>query len=198
MVWEKLAKKYDGLWVQEVSLGPTRRQVLRRIAALGAESLIDLGCGTGQLLHELSLRHPEIRLTGIDKTTGMIRRCSEKRIPAELLCRELPCEDLALEGFDAAVCCHSFPYYRDKPAALVQIHGLLRQNGTAIFVQASRNNLYDRIALWFTEKTAEKAEYLSRKEFAALVEGRFTIIERFTVRERWYMPSICGFVMKKI
>ena len=198
MVWEKLAKKYDRLWVQRVSLGPTRQQVLRRIAGVGAESLIDLGCGTGQLLHELSVRHPEMRLAGIDKAPAMIGQCGEKRIPAEFYCRELPCDSLALEGFDAAVCCHSFPYYRDKPGARAQIHGLLRSDGTAIFVQASGNNLYDRIALWFTEKTAEKAEYLSHREFAALVEGRFAITERFTIRERWFMPSICGFVMKKI
>lgn len=198
MVWEKLAQKYDGLWVQRYSLGPTRRQVLKRIAATGAASLIDLGCGTGQLLHELSVRHPEIRLTGIDKAAGMIEKCSEKQIPAELICHELPCDNLGTEQFDAAVCCHSFPYYRDKPGALSQIHGLLRSGGTAIFVQASRNNLYDRVALWLTEKTAEKAEYLSHGEFAALVEGRFTITERFTIRERWFMPSICGFVMKKI
>lgn len=198
MVWEKLAKKYDRLWVQRYSLGPTRQQVLARIAATDAGSLIDLGCGTGQLLQELSVRHPRMRLAGIDKASGMIGRCNEKQIPAEFFCRELPCDTLRLQGFDAAVCCHSFPYYRDKSGALAQIHGLLRHGGTAIFVHASRNNLYDRIALWFTEKTAEKAEYLSRKEFAALVEGRFTITERFTIREKWFMPSICGFVMKKI
>lgn len=198
MIWEKLAAKYDRLWVQKYSLEPTRQQVLKRIPSMGAGSLIDVGCGTGQLLMELSVRHPEVRLAGIDKAKGMIGRCRDKRIDAELFCCEMPARELTLSGYDAAVCCHSFPYYKDKPGALSQIHSLLREDGSAIFVQASSNSLYDRIALWLIEKTAEKAEYLSRREFAALVEDYFTITETFTIRERWFMPSICGFVMKKI
>lgn len=198
MVWEKLASKYDRLWVQKYSLEPTRQQVLERISALGATSLVDVGCGTGQLLAELSARHPEVKLAGIDKAKEMIRKCRDKRIAAELYCHEIPSPGLPLAAFDAAVCCHSFPYYRDKHSALSQIHGLLRSEGSAIFVQASRNSFYDRIVLWFTEKTAEKAEYLSRREFATLVEDFFTITETFTIRERWFMPSICGFVLKKI
>jgi len=58
--------------------------------------------------------------------------------------------------------------------------------------------MYDRIALWLVERTAEKAEYLSKDEFCMLFETRFVIEERFTIRERWFMPSICGFVVRRI
>lgn len=198
MIWNKLAAKYDHLWVQKYSLNPTREHVLRRLAGMKPDSLIDIGCGTGQLLSQISHLHPEIKLTGIDKAEEMIRKCREKRILGLLICGDIAELEEFEKKFDMAICCHSFPYYENKPKIIDKLHGMLNESGRAIFVQASQNNLYDQIALWLVERTAEKAEYLSRDEFCRLFETRFVIEERFTIRERWFMPSICGFVLRRI
>ena len=198
MIWNNLAEKYDHLWVQKYSLLPTREQVMRRLDGLLPGSLIDIGCGTGQLLRQIAQVYPGIDLTGIDKAQEMIRKCREKNIPGEFICGDIGELDQLTQKFDVAICCHYFPYYEDKSKIIDKVHGMLNESGRAIFVQASQNSLYDQIALWLVERTAEKAEYLSRDEFCRLFENRFVIEERFTIRERWFMPSICGFVMRRI
>lgn len=197
MIWNKLAEKYDRLWVQKYSLHPTREQVMRRLDGMMPDSLIDIGCGTGQLLCQIAQTHPGIDLTGIDKAEEMIQKCRDKKIPGQLICGDVGELDALAKKYDAAICCHSFPYYQNKTTIIDKVHGMLNENGRAIFIQASQNNLYDRIALWLVERTAEKAEYISKDEFCRLFETRFIIEERFTIRERWFMPSICGFVMRK-
>jgi trans-aconitate methyltransferase len=198
MIWNKLAEKYDHLWVQKYSLAPTRDHVMRRLEGMKPESLIDIGCGTGQLLHQISQLYPGIELTGIDKSQEMIRKCREKNITANFMCGDIGEMEADTDKFDLAICCHSFPYYKEKAKISNKVHEMLNENGMAVFVQASQNSLYDQIALWLVERTAEKAEYLSRDEFARLFENRFVIEERFTIREKWFMPSICGFVMRKL
>ena len=100
-------------------------------------------------------------------------------------------------SFDFITCCHSFPYYSNKSFVLEQLSSLLKDDGIAIFAQASVNTLYDKIAMKVIEATAEKAGYLSRGDFLKIAEEYFALGEQFEVREKWFMPSICGFVMRK-
>ena len=99
--------------------------------------------------------------------------------------------------FDIVTCCHSFPYYDNKAIVINNINRILKNKGYAIFVQASINNQYDKLVMSIVEKTAEKAQYLSKSEFKKLFESRFEIIEEFEVKEKFYMPTLAGFVMRK-
>jgi len=47
------------------------------------------------------------------------------------------------------------------------------------------------------EKTAEKADYLSIVDFKKLFEKDFEILEDFKIKEKFFMPTIAGFVMRK-
>jgi len=203
-VWDKLAAKYDRLWVQKYLLGPTRT----KIASLLSErfggrgfALLDAGCATGQLLHEIKNRQEGVLLFGIDKSGEMIRRAKERAPRANLFCADLDSRDLTSyiseNSLDAITCCHSFPYYRDKKAVLANLKKVLKDDGVMIFAQASINNMYDRLVMAAVEKTAEPAEYLSRRDFRRLAEAEFSILSEFAVKERFYMPSICGFVLVK-
>lgn len=198
MIWNRLAKKYDSLWVQKYSLKPTRDHVMGRLASMMPGRLVDIGCGTGQLLNQISKTYPQIELTGIDKAEEMIRQCRKKNVPGRLICADIGEMEPLAGKFDTAVCCHSFPYYKNKSKIIETVHGMLNETGRAIFVQASENTWYDKLALWVVERTAEEAEYLSVEDFCRLSANHFEIEERFTIRERWFMPSICGFVLKKI
>ena len=203
-VWDKLANKYNRLWVQKYSLTPTRnrvKQILSDHFHADEFTLLDLGCGTGQLLSELRENNPNCRLIGVDKSSEMIRQANRQKNNIEFSCLDADNDDL-LERFPAGsfntvICCHSFPYYKNKATVLNTLYKLLNSGGIAVFVQASVNSVYDKIALRVVEATAEKAEYLSRKAFRLLVAEHFEITEEFTVREKFYMPSICGFVMRK-
>ena len=69
-VWEKLAHKYNRLWVQKYSLGPTRREILKIALPMLEENpnlkILDIGCGTGQLIGEISSQYKELYYLGID------------------------------------------------------------------------------------------------------------------------------------
>ncbi|MDR1134875.1 MAG: methyltransferase domain-containing protein [Clostridiales Family XIII bacterium] len=203
-VWDRLANKYDRLWVQKYSLTPTRRRVRQILSnRFHGENftLLDLGCGTGQLLCEMREDSPDCRMLGVDKSPEMIRCANKRRLDIEFVCLDVDNEDLSQyfteSGFNAVTCCHSFPYYKNKPAVMAELYKLLDSEGIAVFAQASVNRLYDKTVLRVVEATAEKADYLSREAFRALAEKYFVIIEEFTIYERFYMPSICGFVLGK-
>ena len=202
MIWDKLARKYDNLWVQNYSLAPTRKAVLKNIEMIeGIHKLIDIGCGTGQLLQEIHIKNNNIKLYGLDKSEQMITCAKDKDTGAMLFCADISEDDIMDTlggGVDLVVCCHSFPYYKNKPEVIDKIYKLLNAGGQAIFAQASINNLYDKFVMFVIEKTAEKADYLSRIDFIALVEKRFTITSEFQIHEKWFMPSICGFVLNKL
>ena len=57
LVWNRLAIKYDRLWVQKYSLSPTRKKVIKLIKEFDLVNnfkLLDCGCATGQLIEEIT------------------------------------------------------------------------------------------------------------------------------------------------
>lgn len=199
-IWDKLAKKYDKLWVQKYSLTPTRNktcQIIKNLIIKDDFNLLDLGCGTGQLLEILTKKYPNATFLGIDKSYEMINFAQIKNINANFTVSTS--EDINFEdnSFDFIVCCHSFPYYENKQLVVNKIKKYLKDDGYAIFIQASINTLWDKLVLWGVEKTAEKAEYLSRKDFKNYFQTDFDMIEEFIIKEKFYMPTIAGFVCRK-
>lgn len=196
-IWDDLANKYDSLWVQKYSLEPTRRKILGVLKTRKHNfSMLDVGCATGQLLSEVRSAFADSKLFGIDKSTSMIELARSRNIDAELECIYAEEYDTTIK-FDVITCCHSFPYYQDKSLVLQKIASLLKDDGTAIFVQGSINSLYDKIIMALVELTAEKANYLSRKDFTAMAEEFFIVEESFMIKEKWFMPSLCGFLLRK-
>lgn len=201
-IWDRLADKYDSLWVQKYSLEPTRRKILDILTSRKQEnltndfSILDIGCATGQLLSEVRSEFSDSQLFGIDKSANMIELARSRNIDAKLEC--VFAEELDVDSkFDVITCCHSFPYYLDKALVLQKIASLLDDHGIAIFIQGSINSFYDKIIMALVELTAEKANYLSRKDFTAMAEEFFIVEESFLIREKWFMPSLCGFVLRK-
>ena len=61
-IWDFWAPRYRRLWAQRYSLGPSRALVLERLAEEGGQAmtLLDAGCGVGQLLAAIA-DHKELR-----------------------------------------------------------------------------------------------------------------------------------------
>ena len=196
-VWDKLSHKYDSLWVQKYSLTPSRNKILTLIYNKNNDFwLLDIGCATGQLLGEIGRKYPKANLLGIDKSQKMIQEARYKNVNIEFECAAAE-EFNTDKQFDIITCCHSFPYYLDKPKVLETLASVLKDDGKAIFIQASINNFYDKLVLSVIEQTAEKADYFSRKDFCRLAEKYFVVEGHFTIQEKWFMPSICGFKLGK-
>ena len=79
-----------------------------------AETLLDLGCGTGLELDEIFRLHPDIRVTGIDLAPGMLARLREKHPERKLTLTvgdylTVPLAPCAFDGAVAFETLHHFP-----------------------------------------------------------------------------------------
>ncbi len=81
-----------------------------------AETLLDLGCGTGLELTGILRRLPELRITGIDLSQTMLNRL-RKKFPdqhIELICADYFQAALGENRFDAAISFESLHHFKPK------------------------------------------------------------------------------------
>jgi len=92
-------------------------------------ALLDVGCGTGQLLRRLGGR---FRCAGCDPAEEMIRRARERNPGIELkmaAAESLPYED---GSFDAVLCIEVMRYLAEPDPALCELARVLRPGGLAL------------------------------------------------------------------
>lgn len=209
-VWNFWAKFYDRLWVQHVSLRPTRRNVVEKLKGKLPKSarVLDVGCGIGELLCDVSIllasenSRSEIKpfLLGIDASPGMIDRA--RQCHPELAFKVWDVSELSalteasVERFDAVMCTHSLPYYDTPDKVLCDMAEVLIPGGLLIMAQASSNSIYDAMALSMVKLTTGKASYYSIEVLKQLAEKRFDILSVDRVRTAWFMPAIVMLTLK--
>lgn len=199
-IWDFWAPRYDRLWVQRVSLGPTRDALRAQLSRRPPGRLLDLGCGTGQLLEAGGTLGGGNGWTylGLDTSRVMLAEARRKHPTADFRCADVMSCDVAPGGFDMVVCAHAFPYLPDQPAALARMAGWLRPGGRLLLAQACTENLYDRAVLAFVRLTTPPARYLSVTALCTLArpllgEPR----EVAQINRHAGVPSICLVVWER-
>lgn len=129
--YERLAPHYDAKWSFYVEA--TTRETLARLTLRPGERLLDVGCGTGALLHPLSQRYPEAQLSGVDPVPEMLA-VARRRLPREVELRTGWAERLPFERqrFDVVVSCNAFHYFREPVAALHEMGRVLAPGGRLV------------------------------------------------------------------
>lgn len=116
----------------------TRRRLanLNALAPSPGEHLLDLGCGNGLMTAELSRAvRPDGQVTGLDPSTEMrasaLAHCKEHPNVTfvEGLAHAMPFGDAT---FDGAVSVQVFEYIDDMPAALRELHRVLKPGGRLV------------------------------------------------------------------
>lgn len=204
-IWNFWSRHYESLWVQGLSLSPTRDNVIRELEAIIKDkdkvySILDIGCGTGQLLDQISQAFSdyEIRLTGLDFSEGMIEEARKKNPTIEFHHMNVDDLEAKAERYDIIICTHSFPYYENQGKAIVIMDNILVKDGIFLLAQASANNFYDSIAMLLVKITTGKAYYLSVKEMRSILPVDLYLSKLVRIRTKWFMPSIYLFLMKKV
>lgn len=200
-IWNYWSSRYERLWMQKYSLSVTREAVLSAIEKYCAQewkTLLDIGCGTGQLLIDMEHRFgKDISLLGIDYSQGMIDVATKKNTAAEFLLKDVG-ELLSIERtFDIITCTHSLPYYENQQKAVRDMTTLLKEDGLLILAHGSVNNWYDKIAFTLTKTTTGMAKYLSKQEVISLCNPDLVIQDMFVIRVRRWMPTILVSVFRK-
>ena len=183
-----LASRYDRRW--SFYIDATTRETMKRLPLRPGDRLIDIGCGTGALLHALSEANGEASLVGVDPTPEMMRIARERLPPSVRLVlgrgERLPFRD---ESFDVAVSASVFHYFRQPRVALAEIARVLRPRGRVVITDWCGNYLAcrvcDRILRWINR--AHFRAY-SREECHGLIESaKFESIEveRYKINWLW-------------
>lgn len=131
--WSRI---YDFGFVQWATYRPVHDAVLRNLRAHSPASVLDLGCGTGQLLRRLADDLSSCRLAGCDFSAGMLQHAAERlsgarRTPGLVRgdAMRLPFRDAT---FDAIVSTEAFHWFPDQHAAIAEIARVLVPNGVLL------------------------------------------------------------------
>lgn len=199
-IWDFWSKYYKKLWVQKVSLKPTRDVIVNCVSnRANARSLLDLGCGIGELIGDIKDNVDIQDLVGLDYSKKMIEVAQKSEAGVQWICEDIDSFDVGpfLEKYDIITCTHSFPYYKDQKAILEKMHKMLKKHGRAYVGFASSNSIYDCLCMFFVKLTTGTAKYPSVSNFEAMCQPNFKVVRKERVKVAFFMPSIYVFELEK-
>jgi ubiquinone/menaquinone biosynthesis C-methylase UbiE len=133
-VFDRWSATYDRPGLQLFTYRPIHDAVLARIDGLEPSTVVDLGCGTGQLTQRLIRGFPDANIVGVDLSDGMLTEAAgrlrqvgsddQPLVRADAL--QLP---FAASSIDLVVCTESFHWYPDQAAALAELARVLNPGG---------------------------------------------------------------------
>ena len=136
-----------------------RFEVFAENVNVAGKSLLDIGCGTGDLLAFLQLNGIAADYTGVDILEKMVRE-SQKRNPAgRFICADIFCEDavnehpICAQRFDVVFCSGAFNLnlgnkHEFLPRALGRMFDLAREHVVFNLLHA-RSEFRDRVCVYY-------------------------------------------------
>ena len=182
------AKDYDRKWSFYVD--STTRETMARLQIRPADRVLDVGCGTGELLSKLAAKYPAARLAGLDPVPEMLN-VARGKLPANVDLRvgwanELPWPD---SSFDVVVSCNMFHYVTHPVAAIREMERVLRPGGQLVitdwcddYLACRVCNLYLRLTSRAHYKTYRQDECLSLLSAAGHSDAS---VERYRISWLW-------------
>jgi ubiquinone/menaquinone biosynthesis C-methylase UbiE len=146
-----LAPTYDRYW--STYLQASLSMTAEFIADLPADRILDVACGTGQLL-EMLIEHPDDpELFGIDRVPAMLE-VAKRRIGRRATLLEASAEELPFDqgAFQLVTCTNALHYFPDAAGALREMRRVLAPSGNLVITDWCRDyvtmKLLNRILPW--------------------------------------------------
>ena len=186
--YSALARDYDRKWSFYVD--STTRETLARLHLAPTDRVLDVGCGTGELLARLAAKHPTAFLSGIDPVAQMLEIARGKLSPGVDL-REGWADDLPWPdgSFDVVISCNMFHYVIHPVSAIREMVRVLHPGGRLVitdwcddYLACRVCNLYLKMTRRAHYKTYRQSECLSLLADAG--HGDATI-ERYKISWLW-------------
>lgn len=186
--YARAAQLYDAKWAFYVEA--TTRETLRRMPMTPAARVLDVGCGTGELLRRLRAKYPEAVLAGLDPVAEMLAVAGNKLSGKEDLrigyADALPWSSAT---FDVVVSCNMFHYISHPVAALREMARVLRPGGALVltdwcddYLACRVCNLYLRLTNRAFYKTYRQAECLDLLRAAGFRDVK---LDRYKINWLW-------------
>ena len=186
--YARAAQGYDEKWAFYVEA--TTRETLRRMPMTAGARVLDVGCGTGELLRRLRAKYPHAVLAGLDPVPEMLAVAREKLSGTEDL-RIGYADALPWDAgtFDVVVSCNMFHYITHPVAALREMARVLRPGGVLVltdwcddYLACRICNLYLRLTNRAFYKTYRQAECVALLATAGFTDAR---VERYKISWLW-------------
>ncbi len=147
--FDRWAKTYDWKPFQFWMKG-FQQPILKEFTAVQKGTVLDIGCGTGELLQQLQQLNSRLELHGLDLSKEMLARAKEK-LPSSIKLREgdvinIPFDD---NTFDVVVSTEAFHHYPNQHKAMQEITRVAKHGGRIIIVDV---NFFFRPIHWLFEK----------------------------------------------
>lgn len=191
--YDELAAVYDQRWRHYVDTSV--RRTSGAIALKGDERLLDVGCGTGTLLHKLERTHPRLKLHGVDPSQEMLnvarRKCGEAVVFAEGNASQLP---YPRSHFDVLTSVSTLHFFPDGQQAVSEMARVLRPGGTVVVTDWCADFLPMRfLGCWQRVSNAPLGHIHRLEELKQMLAGAGLEIEhtqRFRIRPLWGMMLV--------
>src|SRR5258708_3917902 len=163
---------------------------MSRLEIAPTASVLDVGCGTGELLVRLAAKYPNARLSGLDPVPEMLAvgrtKLSENVDLRAGWANELPWPDGA---FDVVVSCNMFHYITHPVAAVQEMERVLRPGGRFVITDWCDDYLACRLCTAYLRlvskahyKTYRQAECVALLREAGHADAK---VERYKINWLW-------------
>lgn len=129
---QQIFKAWSSFYGSPILQKPFYRRVHAAVMSevTAPRSLLDIGCGTGQLLGDLVDRFPAARAIGVDLSRHMLA-VARRRLPARtgLVCCNVYALPLADHAVELALSTISYHWYLEPQRALAEVHRVVAPGG---------------------------------------------------------------------
>ena len=107
--------------------------IIEELSDIQFSDVLDVGCGTGEILNIIKTLYPAVLLFGIDISKEMLKRAEEKGLNnSRLFLGDAECLPFENEKFDLLICTDSFHHYPNPQRAIDEFYRVLRTDGTLL------------------------------------------------------------------
>jgi ubiquinone/menaquinone biosynthesis C-methylase UbiE len=182
------AHQYDSRWPRYIR--ESLRHTFRCIELHPGQQLLDVGCGTGQLLAAAHARTPEARLAGLDPSSAMLDVARRRVSPATTLMRAaaeaIPVRSGTVDWLVMTSVLHRV---RDPLAARREWRRVLRPGGTLVLTDWCEDFLSMRLQARWSRLTdrAFRHMYSALELQALLIAGGLepVSLDRYKINWHW-------------
>lgn len=150
--------------------------LLEEINLFQPNSILDLGCGTGEFIHQILQRYDDMKIYGLDLSKEMLAVAEEKlKGQGELTLGDSQYLPYGDETMDMIICNDSFHHYPEPLEVIKEIHRVLKKQGVLVIGDCYQPLITRWIMNLYMKFNKEgDVKIYSEKEYVSMLKTRFT------------------------